>query len=474
MLFNTYQFLFFFPAFLLVHFLLKEEHRYLWILLCSLFFYACWNPLHLIYLFYCIVVSYTAGLLLEKRKQKPLLALFVLLDALPLLVFKYAYFVAENLARLLRLDLSATSFPRFLLPVGISFYTFQTLSYIVDVYRDDVENERSFLYYALFVSFFPQLVAGPIEHSKALLPQLRKKRPFDYDQFREGMLLMGWGMFLKIVIADRAARLIDPIYADYAGMDGIYLILGTVLFAFQLFCDFAGYSTIALGAARIIGITLTDNFQAPYLSTGAGEFWRRWHVSLGQWFKDYLYIPMGGSRKGRLRTCLNKFLVSLISGLWHGASWTFVAWGAINGLYQVIDELGKKPLQKIRKAAPGRVLLMILMFLGYCVSLVFFRSGSMAQGVGILSGILHRTHLAGLTGEMFTWGLSAGNLAVLAAAIGLLIFADVCKKNGICIRKRILALSTPLRWLVYLSLFLVLLIFGEYGENAAQFIYFVF
>ena len=315
MLFNSVGFLIFFPIVLLVYYVIPKKIRYLWLLAASYYFYMCWNAKYAVLLFTSTVITYASGLLLEKAKQadidelkknrykKSVVALSFLSNLGILCYFKYINFILFNPTRavsLVHIDLSVPAVD-VILPVGISFYTFQALSYTMDVYRDEIYAEKNFFRYALFVSFFPQLVAGPIERSKNLLRQLAEPKKFDYNMAREGFLLMLWGFFLKLVIADRIAVFVDTVYGNYTDYGGYYLIVATVLFAIQIYCDFSGYSTIAMGAAMFLGIRLMENFNAPYLSLSVGEFWRNWHISLTSWFKDYLYIPLGGSRKGKIR-----------------------------------------------------------------------------------------------------------------------------------------------------------------------------
>lgn len=285
------------------------------------------------------------GIFLTSKKFA--LAVCIVLNLAVLFFFKYNKFFFENVERVLRIIFHIQfTRPKFdvLLPVGISFYTFQALGYVIDVYRDDINAEKNFFRYALFVSFFPQLVAGPIERSQNLLTQLAQKHKPNFEQMRDGLLLMLWGFFLKIVLADRIAIFVDTIYGDINKYGGWYLIVATVLFAVQIYCDFAGYSTIATGASEILGIRLMENFNAPYFSQSVSEFWRRWHISLSSWFRDYVYVPLGGNRKGTLRKYVNIMIVFLVSGLWHGAGWSYVAWGGLNGAYQVIGSV-LKPLR---------------------------------------------------------------------------------------------------------------------------------
>ena len=361
MLFNSLKFLIFFPAVVLLYFVLPKRVRNLWLLVASYVFYMGWNAKYVVLLFTSTLITYLSGLLLERVKdsdrpetkktalKKWVVAVSFLLNLGILFYFKYVNFFLDTLGAAASLVGLTLNVPKFdiLLPVGISFFTFQALSYTVDVYRGEIGAEKNFLRYALFVSFFPQLVAGPIERSKNLLQQLDTPKSFDFDRAREGFVLMLWGYFLKIVLADRIAIFVDTVYGDIAAFPGWYLIAATVLFAVQIYCDFGGYSTIAVGAAKILGIELMENFDAPYLSSSVSQFWRRWHISLTSWFKDYLYIPLGGSRKGKLLKYINKMIVFLVSGLWHGAAWTFVLWGALHGLFNALERIFAKPLSRV-------------------------------------------------------------------------------------------------------------------------------
>lgn len=342
MLFNSINFIIFFPVVLIIYFAIPSEIRYLWLLAASYYFYMCWNAKYAILIFTSTVITYLSGILIDKIKNagnahldktlcKSLVVAVSFISNLGILVyFKYTNFLIDILVKSFGMIGITLSIPAvdIILPVGISFYTFQALSYTVDVYRGEIYAEKNFFRYALFVSFFPQLVAGPIERSKNLLKQLSVSHSFDYERMVEGLLMMLWGFFLKIVLADRIAIFVDTAYGDIYTYPGYYLIVATVLFGIQIYCDFAGYSTIAMGASKIIGIDLMENFDSPYLAESVAEFWRRWHISLTSWFKDYLYIPLGGNRKGTFRKYLNKMIVFLMSGLWHGAELTFVIWGA--------------------------------------------------------------------------------------------------------------------------------------------------
>ena len=499
MLFNSAAFLIFFPIAALGYFLCPQRVRYLWLLGCSYYFYMCWNPAYALLILTSTVVTWLSGLALEKIKhagleeqrcvqlKKCCVAASFLINLGILGYFKYANFFLEGINRVLSLIHVQYQAPMLdiLLPVGISFYTFQALSYTMDVYRDEIYAEKNLLKYALFVSFFPQLVAGPIERSKNLLRQLNEEHHFSFEQARSGFMLMIWGYFLKLVIADRIALFVQPIYAgrgiDYTGW---YLIVATVLFAFQIYCDFAGYSTIAMGAAEIMGFRLTDNFNAPYFSQSVSEFWRRWHISLSSWFRDYLYIPLGGSRKGTLRKYFNLMIVFLVSGLWHGASWHFVAWGALNGLFQIIGSLLRPVRDRVvqmlhidRSLFSHKLYRVLATFVLVDFTWVFFLAGSMGDALRIVRSMLTASNIWILFDDsLFGLGPDWKNFMVMLASIGILLFADVMKYRGITLRHEIAKQELWFRWLVMIGGIMAVLVFGIWGPsyNAANFIYFQF
>ncbi len=403
-----------------------------------------------------------------------------------LFFFKYFNFAIDSVNLVLsQIHLSVPK-PDFqlLLPVGISFYTFQALSYTMDVYRKEITAERNFFKYALFVSFFPQLVAGPIERSKNLLKQVNKTYRFDYDKMREGLLIMLWGYFLKLVVADRVAIVVDTVYGDYAQYGGVYIIVASVLFAFQIYCDFAGYSTIAIGAAEILGFSLMENFNCPYFSLSIGEFWRRWHISLSSWFRDYLYIPLGGNRKGTTRKYVNLMIVFLVSGLWHGAAGTYVVWGFIHGVYQVIGGL-TRPMRnqcnQIFALKPDSIghkaLSALITFILVDFAWIFFRAESLSAAIEMIKSMVHLGNISILwNGALYDLGIGFKSFLVLMFGIAVLLFADFMKYKGIQIRKVILEQELWCRWICYLSMALFILVFGIWGGSydAASFIYFQF
>ncbi len=498
MLFNSIEFLIFFPIVVLVYFILPDKIKSLWLLVASYYFYMCWNAKYALLILASTIITYISGLLIEKIKhsdyavskqivlKKWVVAGSFIINLGILFYFKYTNFAIDIVKKVFaraHIELNAPVFD-IILPVGISFYTFQALSYTMDVYRDEIYAEKNFFRYALFVSFFPQLVAGPIERSKNLLKQLSVPKKFSFENMREGLLLMLWGFFLKLVLADRIAIFVDTVYGDYTIYSGMYLIVATMLFAVQIYCDFAGYSTIAMGAAKILGIQLMENFDAPYLSTSVADFWRRWHISLTSWFKDYLYIPLGGSRKGKWRKYLNKMVVFLVSGLWHGAQFSFVAWGGLNGLYQVIGEILQPvrdklvTLMHLNRESLGHKLINIAgTFVLVDFSWIFFRAtGFMGAFDIIKSMFMIKNPWILFDGSLYACGLDDKNFRLMLIAILILAFADFCKAKGIKIREVIIKQDYWFRWGFVAFSIAVILTFGIWGPgyDEANFIYFQF
>ena len=503
MLFNSLQFFCFFPIVVFFSFIIPGKYRKYWLLVVSWFFYMCWNPIYIVLLLFSTVITWGGGVLFEyadshindsdrlRHSKKIILSLVIILNLLVLFFFKYLGFASDLISAVCSYLHVTVNIPQFdiLLPVGISFYTFQALGYTIDVYRKEIKAEKNFLNYALFVSFFPQLVAGPIERSGKLLKQLITDTPpkFDWERARDGVYLMVWGFFLKLVLADRIAIFVDRVYGDMTGLYGWYIIVATILFALQIYCDFYGYSMIAKGTAQILGITLMDNFNTPYLAESVSEFWRRWHVSLTSWFRDYLYIPLGGNRKGFFRKQLNIMIVFLLSGLWHGASLNYVVWGGLNGFYQVVGNLiqpVKNRFVKLFSLHPDsfahRSMKKILTFLLVDFSWLFFRAENLHLAVyGIKQvfryhnpWILFDQSLYSIPGE----SLERLDFDVMIIAILILIFADVCKHHNIVLRERLLRQDWWFRW-IFLSLaILSVLVFGVWGAGyeSNNFIYFQF
>lgn len=498
MLFNSIEFLFFFPIVVLVYFILPKRIKQYWLLISSYFFYMCWNVRYAALIFFSTVVTYFSGIILDKIKQymwndcrklkyeKLVVACGFSLNLLVLFYFKYINFVFDivnSLFRAIHLELYVPAFD-IILPVGISFYTFQALSYTMDVYRGEINAERNFFRYALFVSFFPQLVAGPIERSKNLLKQLEEPKKFNVEMAENGILLMLWGYFLKIVLADRIAIFVDTVYSEYTVYAGWYLIVATMLFAIQIYCDFYGYSVIAMGAASILGIHLMENFNAPYLSTSVAEFWRRWHISLTSWLKDYLYIPLGGGRKGNARKYLNKLCVFLVSGLWHGAEMSFVIWGGINGLYQIIGEVLKPARDKIvsllhlnRETLGHKLLQMTGTFLLVDFSWIFFRAKKLEDAFEIIKQMfcIHNPWIL-FDSSLYNCGLDIKNFELMLICICILFFADCCRMKKIRIREIVSKQDSWFKCIFVASVTWFVITFGVWGSvySEANFIYFQF
>lgn len=498
MLFNSLHFLVFFPIVLLVYFIIPKKIRYIWLLISSYYFYMCWNVKYVVLILFSTVITYLSGLALEKvghrnweekksrLTKKAVVAVSLGLNLGVLAYFKYANFLLENIERVLGMCHIELNIPvvDVLLPVGISFYTFQALSYTMDVYRGDIYAEKNFFRYALFVSFFPQLVAGPIERSKNLLKQLALPSKFDYEKARDGFLLMLWGFFLKLIVADRIAIFVDTVYGDYLTYTGWYLVVATVLFAFQIYCDFYGYSVIATGAAQFLGIQLMTNFETPYFAQSVKEFWRRWHISLSSWFRDYLYFPLGGSKKGKFRKCVNIMIVFLVSGLWHGARWSFVIWGGLNGLFQVIGDI-LKPLRdwfvKVfglnRSALSHKLFCVLTTFVLVDFTWIFFRATGYKEAILIIKGIVTAANPAILwDGSLYNCGLDSKNFGLMIIAIGILLVVDACNYLGIKVRNVILRQDAWFRWIFIAFTICAILLFGIWGSSfdEANFIYFQF
>lgn len=355
MLFNSLQFVFFFIIVSLLYYTLRHRGRIWLLLLASCYFYMAFKPVYILILLFTILVDYFAGIWIaraEGKKRKWLLILSLITNVGFLAIFKYFNFINQNLNIVFGLFGMQNPIPDYPLelPIGLSFHTFQAMSYTIEVYRRNQKPEKDFIIYSLYVMFYPQLVAGPIERPQNLLWQFHTYFKYNFENIKAGLIRIAWGLFMKVVIADRLAMVVDYSYNDPVSHNGLTLLLATFFFTIQIYCDFAGYSSIAIGCARLMGFKLMENFDAPYFSTSISEFWRRWHISLSTWFKDYLYIPLGGNRVSEWRLYFNYFLVFTISGLWHGAAWTFVIWGALHGIYLIAAMIMKKYFSLGRKS----------------------------------------------------------------------------------------------------------------------------
>lgn len=476
--FLSLSYILFFPVTALVYFLLPGRGRNGWLLAASWFFYLCAGPESFPFLLGAAGVTYAVGLALEQRRKKGLLALALALLIGVLFLFKYLNFGVSLLARGLGaagLDWSP-AVPPLLLPAGISFYLFAAMGYLIDVYRGKVRAQRSFVKYALFLSFFPALLSGPIGRADRLLPQFEETHPFQYDALREGLLRFLWGAFKKLVLADRLAAVVNTVFAAPEEFGTIQVIAAACAFSIQIYCDFSAYSDMAVGSAKAMGFTLTENFRTPYFSRSIAEFWRRWHISLSTWFRDYLYIPLGGNRKGKMRKDLNLLIVFAVSGLWHGAAVSFLVWGLLNGIYQVIGGLTAPLRARVRaglglreNGAMTSLWQMGCVFVLATLAWVFFKAGSVSAGLAVLWGMV--------SGPMWVSPLSGMGMdrwEFLAAGVGfLLLLAVDAWSQTADVTGRVLTATRWIRWCVYLGLLLLVVVFGSYGTgyNAQSFIY---
>lgn len=467
MLFNSLAFAIFLPIVFFLYWALPNKYRSIFLFLSSYYFYMCWNVKYVVLILFTTVVSYVGALLLERCKEKYkktiLLGMVTVASLGVLFFFKYLDLFQNVLMRIG--SLAGFSFHPItlglMLPVGISFYTFQTLSYVIDVYKKEVDAEKNFIVYAAFISFFPQLVAGPIERTKNLLPQIKEERQFSYQQSVDGLKMMAWGFFKKLVIADGLAVYADVVYDEVQAYQGFALVLATVFFAIQIYCDFSGYSEIAVGTAKLFGIELMKNFDSPYYSGSLREFWGRWHISLSSWFKDYVYIPLGGNRKGRVRKALNQIITMALSGLWHGANYTYVCWGLMHGFGQIVEDL----LPKRRRR--------IMTFVFVCLAWVFFRAQSVSEAVYIFTNIP-----VGIVTPLsyMTQGFAALKMKV-ADGVGIIISLTMLfVYDFIALKKAPLQMLDRLpkwgRYVFYYAFLLFVLLFASF--NSQEFVYFQF
>ena len=485
MLFNSLSFLIFFLITVAVYFLIPKRAKNFSLLVASYVFYMGWNPKYALLLLFCTAVTFGASLLIERirvgggshKSVKAVLAGAISLILATLFYYKYLHFALELLAAILsglhiKLGLPTVDI---LLPVGISFFSFQAIGYLVDVYRGQIHAERNFFKYALFVSFFPQLVAGPIERSRNLLSQLDGTHRFDFENLKSGLFTIVWGYFLKVVVADRAAILVNFVYGNESAT-GIQIAFATFFFAFQIYCDFAGYSTIACGAARILGINLMQNFASPYFSSSFSEFWRRWHISLSTWFRDYLYIPLGGNKKGRIRKNVNTLIVMLVSGIWHGAGLNFFLWGLLHGIFQVADD-ATRSLRAHSTSRVRKIVQTLFTFACVCFTWLFFRAQSVSHAITLLKKIIFRLEpLTLFRHNADKYHLETEDLKLLMLSIALILLVDFARYNNISIKKWIFSRHWIVQSASIIAMTLFILVFGIWGSgyNASSFIYFQF
>ncbi|MDP4275100.1 MAG: MBOAT family O-acyltransferase [Bacteroidota bacterium] len=475
MLFNSLNFIAFFLVVTTSYFLLPHRYRWFLLLMSSCYFYMVFVPVYILILGFTIVVDYFAGRLLESskdKKRKWFLIASLVANIGVLAFFKYYNFLNENLTLLLKNFNIGNPIPylSILLPIGLSFHTFQAMSYTIEVYRGHQKAERHFGIYALYVMFYPQLVAGPIERPQNMLHQFREEHYFDFDRLTEGLRMMLWGYFKKVVIADRLALYVDPVYNNPHAYTGSTFILATFFFAFQIYCDFSGYSDIAIGSAHIMGFKLMQNFKLPYFSNSIGTFWKRWHISLSSWFSDYVYIPLGGNRVKFLRWVFNVLTVFTISGLWHGANWTYIIWGALHGFYYLLERSVKKLLHFIfgdfELKSVFRVIPVILTFTMVSFAMIFFRSKDLDTAWYIISGIFSNPVSQIYMGNsQFVTFLSVLSLLFL-------FFVEYLQYKGlVTLYFSESKVTRPVRWAAYIFMLFSISMLGIGGNS---FIYFQF
>lgn len=477
MLFNSLPFLLFFPIVTIIYFILPHKFRWIHLLLASCIFYCFFIPIYLIILLVTILIDYFAAIYIENsegKKRKAWLIVSIVSTCLVLFIFKYFNFFNANfssLAHFFNLNYPIRAL-NIILPIGLSFHTFQSLSYVIEVFRGHQKAEKNFGIYSLYVMFYPQLVAGPIERPQNIIHQLHEKHYFNYDDAVYGLKKMVWGMFKKVVIADRLSLYVNAVYNNSGSHSGKSLLLATIFFSFQIYCDFSGYSDIAIGSARVMGIKLMTNFNRPYFAKSVSEFWKRWHISLSTWFRDYLYISLGGNRVSNSRKYLNLFITFLISGFWHGANWTYAIWGGLNGFYLVCAQFFYKQLSAVGRSISKMGMTNILTFFNILVtyifiwfSWIFFRAKNISEATAIIRKIAFDR------GPLF---LAENKTLIFSLTfLSLLLVVELVEEyklfNNISLFNNS---SVIVRRLSYAGLVICILMFGVFDNS--QFIYFQF
>lgn len=480
MSFNSVSFLVFFPMVVFILYVLPGVVRKYWLLIASYYFYMCWNAKYALLIAFSTLVTYVSGIIISKSsnngKKKFWIIICIVLNLLILAFFKYSNFVIDTINSISSIfgNNQQIGHLDILLPVGISFYTFQALGYIIDVYRGETA-EKNICDYALFISFFPQLVAGPIERASNMLSQIKelKNLKININNIYVGLLRMGWGLFQKIVVSDRLALVVDTIFNNYEAYGMLPIIFATILFAFQIYCDFDGYTNIARGAAKVMNINLMTNFRQPYLATSINDFWKRWHISLTGWFRDYLYIPLGGNRKGKTRKYVNIMVIFLVSGLWHGAGWTFVFWGLLHGCAQIASSVKNRKLTETNvMTISKRIRKMIVTFIVVDFAWFFFRVPDFATAKAVIMQMFTRIG----DFEMITDCLNISNWRILWIGVLLVVIVDILHEKLTSISNLIISQEIWLRYIIYIFFIVSCIYLGvNLGDDIAhQFIYFQF
>lgn len=480
MIFNSFDFVIFFITVVFLHYTLPHKLRWIMLLIASCIFYMCWRPELIVLLLFSTFVNWGISLLIDKyrNRAKALLILSIVINFGLLFVFKYMMFI--NHTFMFIYEYFGWQYPindfNIILPMGISFYTFQAASYTIDIYWDGYKPEKNYFKFTLFITFFPQLVAGPIERADRLLGQLFTKKKFNVNNFTEGIRLMIMGYFKKIVIADRAAVLVDTVFNNCREFTGISFIIAVVFFSFQIYGDFSGYSDIARGCARILDIDLMYNFDKPYFSKSIKEFWRRWHISLSSWLRDYVYIPLGGSRCSRARKYFNIMVTFLASGLWHGANWTYVLWGGLHGAFQVIGDIKNMFMPKMDNFVIN-FFRIIITYVLVVFAWIFFRANTLGDAVYIAGNLFNDIANIGNMQYMYelvnNLGLQIFEIVLVAGAILILVFSEIISYKSEDIDKFMEKVPFVFRFGYYYILVVIIFGIGVFS-GGGQFIYFQF
>jgi len=476
-LFNSLDFAIFFPLAAGMFFILSQRWRVSWLLVASCIFYMVFIPSYILILLITILIDYVAGIYIEGvqgRRRKILLCVSICSTCIVLFIFKYFDFFRGTIVGAAGLFGWHLAWPivAIVLPIGLSFHTFQSLSYVIEVYRGKQRAERNFIVYATYVMFFPQLVAGPIERPQNLLHQFREKHRLSYENVTGGLKRMAWGFFKKLVVADRLGLYVNDVYSSPQSYSGLQLSVATVFFAYQIYCDFSGYSDIAIGAAQVMGFRLMENFRTPYYSLSISEFWRRWHISLSTWFKDYLYIPLGGNRVSERRHLINLMITFTVSGLWHGANWTYVIWGALNGAYLIVGYWTKDWRDRLfgylrlgEETTVRRSIMLLTTFGLTCSAWIVFRSRSVFDAAYVFTHLTKGWGLQHLATQHFL-------LRQFPVAVGSILVLEFGQRYRPLVARRVAAVPMAFRWALYATFVMAVLMLGVYRQM--QFIYFQF
>lgn len=481
MLFNSFSFLIFFIIAVVTYFIIPPKIRCFWLVILSYYFYMVWNPKYAIVLAFSTIVAYAGGILIDDIRiksrvvlKKVIFILCLICNVGLLIAFKYSQFIVHNMNRILtKLGHEGIQITHFVMVVGISFYTFQVIGYLVDVYREKIVAEKNIIKFSLLVSFFPKLLSGPIEDSKSFLEQvndIENVNVWNYKRIVDGGILIIWGVFVKMVIADRISILVNTVFDSYKMYYSVELFVAAIAYSIQIYCDFMSYSIVAVGTAQVLGFVVTDNFDTPYFAISIKDFWRRWHISLSIWLREYIYIPFGGNRKSKFRKYINLMLTFLISGIWHGANWNFIVWGGLHGLYQVSGEV----LCPIRKKITSHMKtdcfsfkigqIMFTFFLT-TIAWIFFRVNSISDGFYYIERMFTKINLWALSdGTIYTLGLDRVEANILLISLAVLCFVDVYRY----LRKENISMFLSkqnlwFRWISIFALIFAILIFGEWG-----------